>query len=183
MKPYRLESVEIHRDWMTAVLAQIMATKRLSSLQALIAMCLNLLRLPEVFYPMRPFVRLAIKLPRGSALGMLRKQDLGLPPLQLFNDPVGIKCFVGNQSAEILVFDRCGDAHSGYGAGRPTARIQPDCCGCHSVPQICSLHRSASGLWHGFESPFCVLAADFSDRGSIMACCILSLWRLHRRCA
>jgi hypothetical protein len=27
------------------------------------------------------------------------------------------------------------------------------------------------------------LAADFSDRGSIMACCILSLWRLHRRCA
>jgi hypothetical protein len=57
-----------------------------------------------------PFAGVFVDLAWRSAVGMLRDDDLGAAPVHLFDDPVHIKRFVGQNGAEFVACDQLGDA-------------------------------------------------------------------------
>jgi hypothetical protein len=65
----------------------------------------------EILDQVAPFVDLLVDVERLGSPLMLRDDDLGLAVVQFFDDPVGIKSFVGDQAAEFDVFDQGSDAH------------------------------------------------------------------------
>lgn len=64
----------------------------------------------EVFDQVAPFVNVRVDVERLGAPGMLRDYDLRLALVHVFDDPVGIKGLVGDQTAEFDVFDQGCDA-------------------------------------------------------------------------
>jgi hypothetical protein len=70
-------------------------------------MRLNSFSLPKKF---SPFVNVRVDVERLGAPGMLRDYDLRLSFVHVFDDPVGIKGLVGDQTTEFDVFDQGRDA-------------------------------------------------------------------------
>ena len=64
----------------------------------------------EILDQVAPFVNVLVDVERLGAPGMLRDYDLGLAFVHVFDDPVGIKGLVGDQTTEFDVFDQGRDA-------------------------------------------------------------------------
>ena len=64
----------------------------------------------EVFDEVSPLVHLLVDLERVSALRALRNDDLGAAFVHVFDDPIGIISFVGDQRAELDAVDERRDA-------------------------------------------------------------------------
>ena len=60
----------------------------------------------EVLDQVAPFVNVLVDIERLSAPLMLRDYDLGPAVVHVFDDPVGIKSFVGDQAAEFDILDQ-----------------------------------------------------------------------------
>ena len=64
----------------------------------------------EILDQVAPFVNVRVDVERLGAPGMLRDYDLRLAFVHVFDDPVGIKGLVGDQTTEFDVFDQGRDA-------------------------------------------------------------------------
>ena len=64
----------------------------------------------EILDQVAPFVNVRVDVERLGAPGMLRDYDLRLSFVHVFDDPVGIKGLVGDQTTEFDVFDQGRDA-------------------------------------------------------------------------
>jgi hypothetical protein len=64
----------------------------------------------EILDQVAPFVNVRVDVERLGAPGVLRDYDLRLALVHVFDDPVGIKGLVGDQTAEFDVFDQGRDA-------------------------------------------------------------------------
>jgi len=64
----------------------------------------------EILDQVSPFVNVLVDVERAGAPGMLRDYDLRLSFVHVFDDPVGVKGLVGDQTTEFDVFDQGCDA-------------------------------------------------------------------------
>ena len=65
----------------------------------------------EILDEMPPLIDLCVDLERFCAPWMLRNHDLGAALVELFDNPVRIESFIGNQPLEREAFDERGNAH------------------------------------------------------------------------
>ena len=65
----------------------------------------------EILDQVTPFVNVLVDVERLGAPGMLRDDDLRLAFVHVFDDPVGIKSLVRDQTAEFDVLDQRRDAN------------------------------------------------------------------------